>query len=109
MRFTDKGIRGLKPRASRYEIYSDNEHGFGLRITPSGIKTFISRYRRPDGQLVKLTIGRYDKTGISLADARAQHGEYRRLIEKKIDPREFIELEKAEARADVEQLSLIHI
>ena len=35
--FTDPYIKSLKPRTARYEEYEGG--GFGLRISPTGVKT----------------------------------------------------------------------
>lgn len=89
MKFTDRGIKALKPKADRYEIYDDTKDGFGIRVFPSGTKTFITRYRNAEGKLVKLTIGHYsdDPGGMSLKAARIQHNKYREQINGKVDPR----------------------
>ncbi len=77
MAFTAKQIDALKPKAARYEIYSDGEQGFGVRVSPSGAKTWITRYKhRQSGKLVKLTIGLYknkpaDDPVITLAERTA--------------------------------------
>jgi integrase len=54
-------------KAARGEFWDDSLPGFGLRVTPNGIRTWTVRYRH-NGRLHRLTIGRYPK--LSLADAR---------------------------------------
>ncbi len=51
--FTDTYIKSLKPKTTRYEEYEGG--GFGIRITPNGIKTWIYRYKI-DGKTDKLTL-----------------------------------------------------
>lgn len=85
MKFTDLGIRAIKPRAERFEVYADTGDGFGIRVSPTGAKTWISRYRRPDGKLVRVTLGRYPE--FSLAVAREKHNELRKQIRQGGDPR----------------------
>jgi hypothetical protein len=41
--FTDTFIKGLKSKTQRYEKYEGG--GFGIRITPKGVKTWIYRYK----------------------------------------------------------------
>ncbi|RJT46637.1 DUF4102 domain-containing protein [Legionella taurinensis] len=41
--FTDAYIRSLKPISARYEEFRDG--GFGIRVTPNGLKTFLYRYK----------------------------------------------------------------
>ena len=45
-KFTDTYIKGLKPRTTRYEEYEGG--GFGIRVTPKGVKTWIYRYKIAD-------------------------------------------------------------
>src|SRR5215510_8951061 len=54
---------------ARGEYWDASLPGFGLRVTPTGIKTWTIRYRH-NGRLHRMTIGRYPK--LSLADAREQ-------------------------------------
>lgn len=42
-------IDAAEPRASRYFLWDAELRGFGLRIEPSGVKTFIVRYRAEGG------------------------------------------------------------
>jgi len=52
--FTDTYIKALKTRTARYEIYEGG--GFGIRVTPTGVKTWIYRYKM-DGKTEKFTLG----------------------------------------------------
>jgi len=65
--FTAEGIKALKPEAKRVDYWDASVSGFGLRVTPKGMKTWFYWYRTG---LVKRrwTIGRSPQ--ISLADAR---------------------------------------
>ena len=83
MRFTDKGIAALKPRKSRYEVWDGGRAGFGCRITPRGVRTFIWLYRF-DGRPRRMSFGTYP--AISLADARLKAAEARKLLERGVDP-----------------------
>jgi hypothetical protein len=49
VRLTKRIIDGAKPRASRYELWDLDLKGFGLRVEPSGVKSFIARYRAGEG------------------------------------------------------------
>lgn len=64
---TIDGLRGEhgKPR----EISDDTTQGLYLRVSPSGVKSWMLRYTRADGTRAKFGIGRYPAIG--LADARA--------------------------------------
>ena len=65
-RLTDSRVRSLKPNTARYEVW-DTEPGFGLRIAPTGRKSFVYLYRF-EGKARRFTLGSYPRT--SLSDAR---------------------------------------
>ena len=87
MKFTDRGLRALKPKAERYEVWEDNGKGLGLRVSPTGRKTFIFLYRY-GGRSRRLTLGTFGRppTGLTLADAHLKHAEAWTLLAKDIDP-----------------------
>ena len=81
-RLTDARIRSLKAKTERFEVW-DTEPGFGLRVAPTGRKSFIYLYRF-EGKPRRLTIGVYPR--ISLADAREAVAIANRKISEGIDP-----------------------
>ena len=81
-RLTDARIRSLRPEKNRVEVW-DTEPGFGLRIAPTGRKSFIYLYRF-EGKPRRLTLGVYPR--ISLADAREMVGKAVKKLEQAIDP-----------------------
>ena len=61
-RLTKRLVDAVKPQSARYIIWDSGLPGFGLRIEPTGRKTFIARYRAGGGRsgtLRQATIGRY--------------------------------------------------
>ncbi|MEY3014297.1 MAG: hypothetical protein RIT45_3032, partial [Pseudomonadota bacterium] len=75
MRFTDKQIQNLKPRASRYQVREASPHGFGtlaVRVSPNGGKSWAFLYTF-DGRDRRMTLGRYP--AVSVAEAHAAAGE----------------------------------
>jgi integrase len=66
---TDTYLRSLKPPASRKDIYDAVQRGLGLRLSPSGTKTWFAM-RRVNGRMKRVTLGRYPDIG--LAEARMQ-------------------------------------
>lgn len=96
-KFTDKFIKNLKPRSSRFEVYSEGETGFGMRISTKGVKTWITRYKI-DGVTRKHTHGEYpDK---SLSEARELHQADRKDIRNGKDPhKDAKHVKKAEKEA----------
>jgi len=81
MKFTDKKIQNLKPKAQRYEEWEGN--GFGVRVTPRGVKSFVYLYRF-EGKARRLTLGTYPT--MTLADAHKAHAEAVKKLEQGIDP-----------------------
>jgi integrase len=71
LRLTKRSIDAAtyKGGGSRFDVLYDTEvRGFGLRVYPSGEKSFVLRYRTRGGRVRLLTIGRYGP--MSLAEAR---------------------------------------
>src|SRR5260221_600818 len=96
MRFTDKAITALRPKAQRYEKWEGG--GFGVRVSPRGIKSWVWVYRF-QGQPRRLTLGTYPDMG--LADAHIALADARKLLEKGVDPgKKEVERRKAERIAE---------
>jgi hypothetical protein len=101
MRFTDRSIASLKPKAARYEVWEDGRTGFGVRVAPGGRKSWIYMYRF-GGKARRMTFGPYPK--VSLADARVQFAEAKRKLDIGIDPgAEAVNARHAERRAETVQ------
>lgn len=86
MRFTDPYIRNLKPRDAEFTIFEAGSHGLGnlgLRVWPSGRKTFVYMYRHR-GKARRLTLGTYPQ--MSLADAHVKASEFTAAKERGLDP-----------------------
>ena len=86
MALSDTRIRGLKPKAQRYEVADAG--GLFVEVQPSGAKVWRYRYRL-NGRREKVTIGRYP--AIPIADqvmggkvvtrgARSLHAEYQSMV-----------------------------
>lgn len=94
MRFTDRGIKALKPKPKRYDVWQDGESAFGIRVFPSGIKSFFFMYRF-QGRLRRMTLGVYryhdgpvteSQDLIGLADARVRLAAAKKKLSESIDP-----------------------
>jgi len=94
MKFTDSSIRAIKPKKERFEVWETNGKGFGLRVAPSGKKSWIYIYRF-DGKARRMTLGAYPK--MSLADAHEEHAKAKKDLSKGTDPGEK---EQTKKRAD---------
>jgi hypothetical protein len=64
---TDRGVKALKAGGQRYEAWDDELPGFGVRVAPSGLKTWVVRYVQA-GRKRRLKLG--NMPAVSLADAR---------------------------------------
>ena len=86
-RFTDVQIKGLKPTNKRAILFEDGGKGFGLRIEPSGRKSFFLEYRFGEAEERRnrvLTIGKFPT--VSLTKARSIASQSLSKIEQDIDP-----------------------
>ena len=106
MKLTDKKVQNLKPKPQRYEIWEGN--GFGIRLTPGGIKSWVYMYRLK-GKQRRLTLGRYPK--MTVAEAHEAHGIAMRNVEKEIDPGTLMVLGNEHRRKSpsVKELAEIYI
>ncbi len=98
MKFTDRKIAALKPKATRYEIWEDGRTGFGVRISALGRKSWVYMYRF-GGKARRMTLGVYP--AVSLADAHVKLAEAKRKLDKGVDPGvEAVQARQAERRAE---------
>lgn len=99
--FTDTYIKGLKSLAKRYEEYEGG--GFGIRISPNGLKTWIYRYKM-NGKTDKLTLGHYPT--MSLANAKKRFAELSGLRKEGLTPKNIIEQQEQTENNTVKKLIL---
>jgi len=86
-RFTDAQIKRLKPTSKRAIIFEHGGRGFGLRIEPSGRKSFFLEYRFGEAEERRnrvLTIGKHPT--VSLTEARSIASQAHSQIEQDSDP-----------------------
>lgn len=97
MPLSDRQIKAAKPREKIYRL--TDGHGMYLEITPAGGKYWRMKYRI-HGKEKRLAIGVYPD--VSLADARAQRDDARRLLAQGIDPSKEKQARKISSRAATE-------
>ncbi|MGE4579383.1 MAG: tyrosine-type recombinase/integrase [Desulfuromonadales bacterium] len=96
MKFTDRSIQSIKPREERFEIWETGRKGFGLRVYPSGKKSWVFLYRY-NGKSRRMTFGEYP--AMSLSEAHQQHAAACCLLkENNVDPGAVEQAAKDEAR-----------
>ena len=98
VRLTDEFIKRLEAPAKGHKVifdsHPDSPRGFGVRITASGAKSFVLRYK-VGGKDRLLTIGQYGVNDWRLGAARKQAGQHRLRIDGGAD---IIEEQRAVAR-----------
>lgn len=57
-KLTKASVDRAAPGPTERFLWDEDPKGFGVKIFPSGIKTFIFQYRTPEGQSRRLTIGK---------------------------------------------------
>jgi len=83
MKFTDASIKALKQKSERYEVWETNGKGFGLRVSPTGRKSWLFIYRF-DAVSRRMTLGTYP--GLTLSEAHTAHAKAKEKLGKGIDP-----------------------
>ena len=69
-RLSAAAVAAARPRASEYTLWDGKLGSFGLRVHPSGAKSFIVQ-TRVRGRMRKFTVGRYPDTGLTEARQEA--------------------------------------
>ena len=82
-RFTNSQLKALKPLKKRYIRFEGGGKGFGIRVEPTGRKTFFFEYRF-QGRNRVFTIGPFPKVGLN--QARSQASQLKHQVENGIDP-----------------------
>lgn len=81
---TDRTVASAKAETGRLELWDLRTPGLCLRVTSRGVKTWIFRYRTPDGRQPRYTIGQVPAFG--LKDARVRAAEIDKEVSLGGDP-----------------------
>src|SRR5215510_9847712 len=60
MKLTKRTIDAIKPGIDRV-LWDDKLRGFGLRVKPGGLKSFLIQFRNRQGRSRRLTVGQYGR------------------------------------------------
>ena len=83
-KLTKRVVEGIKSGAKDIFVWDNELPGYGLRVKPSGIRSYVAQYRNAQGRSRRLTIGRH---GVLTADeARAEARQVLALAERGKDP-----------------------
>jgi hypothetical protein len=58
-KLTKRVVEGLSPEAKDLFMWDDQLPGFGVRVLPSGIRSYVLQYRNAHGRSRRFTIGRH--------------------------------------------------
>jgi integrase len=58
-KLTKREIDAIQPKEGDFIVWDEDIPGFGLRVKPTGVRSFVIQYRNKGGESRRLTIGRY--------------------------------------------------
>jgi integrase len=84
MKLTKRAIDAAKPEDTDRVLWDDELRGFGLRIKPSGLKSFVIQFRNRQGQSRRLTVGQSGR--LTPHEARREARRLLSDVERGLDP-----------------------
>jgi len=84
MKLTKRAIDAAKPDGTDRVLWDEDLRGFGLRIKPSGLKSFVIQFRNRQGQSRRLTVGQYGR--LTPEEARREARQLLSDVERGFDP-----------------------
>lgn len=72
VRLTKRFVDALATPESELHLWDESLPGFGLRVRPSGVKSYMIRYRNYEGRSCRVTLGRHGILGPEEARRRAR-------------------------------------
>jgi len=98
---TDRAVQAAKARSGeRLELHDALTPGLTLRVTDKGVKSWVLRYRAPDGRSQRYKVG--DAARMGLRAARLEAGRLKDQIDRGQDPL----AEKRRAKAQAESVTI---
>jgi hypothetical protein len=74
MKLTKRSIDAIKQNGTDRVLWDDELQGFGLRVKPSGLKSFLIQFRNRQGRSRRLTVGQYGR--LTPEEAAAKPGAF---------------------------------
>ncbi|WP_343081444.1 tyrosine-type recombinase/integrase [Ostreiculturibacter nitratireducens] len=90
-KLTKRSVEALQPQAENYFVWDSEIIGFGVRVMPSGTKTYQAQYRK-GGRTRRISLGRHGN--ITAEQARLKAREVMGLVAKGENPAEEIAQER---------------
>ena len=101
-KLTKRFIDSLRPRERDFVVWDADMPGFGIRVKPSGRKSFVVQYRNAQGRSRRLTVGVYGH--LTPAEARKEARLHLADADRGMDPAETrTEARKASTVAEFSQ------
>jgi integrase len=84
MKLTKRIVEAVQANEDRLIVWDAEVKGFGLLVLPSGVKSYIFRYRSPEGRERRLTIGQHG--AMTCEQARKIAAEHKHTVVHGGDP-----------------------
>ena len=95
LKFTKANLDALKSADREYFVWSVDLPGFGVRVLPSGKRSWVVQFRDATARTIRRTIGSTKVVPVTLATERAQE----LLAAARVYGVDLVEQERADARA----------